>query len=202
MKNKSNTKAFVTVLTLLIVIFGILLAYIHFKDMGSGKGSQTETKVVQEDYSIDEKESLYERIINMTDETYPKKPDEVMSLYTDFYELMYNNYLESDRLKDFILKGRIFFGSKLKELNSEESELTFFAKEITAMNDANIRLTSVEAEPCKASVEDEGVYTSYVTRKMSNGYSSYWKYYLEESVNGLYKIRGWERAEENEPETK
>lgn len=191
-RNRSSVKAAIIILAGLIIVFGVLLTYIRSRNMREN-GSET---TVSDESVNSEYEELYERIVNMTEDTYPKQPDEVMSVYTDFYMLLYSNYLDDDRLREFIIKGRIFFGAQLIALNSEDSELMIFENEINDMNSAGVRITSVEAEPCMASTEDEGVYVCYVTRKMSDGLSSYWKYYLAESTSGLYKIRGWERAEQ------
>ena len=194
-KGNGGVKFAAVVLAALIIVFGLLLTYMRYKDMSEDlDANKAEEKAAREE----EYENLYKRITSMNEANYPAKPDDVMKLYSEFYIMIYSNYLDDDRLREAVIKGRIFFGRKLLELNPEDSELLAFEKELNYLNELDVQLTAFEIEPCLASEDDKGVYTCLVTRKLSNSITTSWKYYLEESAGGLYKIRAWERIERND----
>ena len=149
----------------------------------------------KEDKSI--AQSIYDKIIAITEENYPKTPEEVVSIYTESYKLLYG-----DKIKDLsivpniIEKQRILLSDNLVANNALDEQINTVLANIENLKSNKIKVTSINIKSTDYDQNDNTLAYVKVTKEDSAFQTYYYVYYLK-LEGDKWKITGWYNTDEN-----
>ena len=205
MTNKNNTKRksndsnkiskqgnnIIGILFIILVIFII----IGFFSISMIKTGDTSGYFNKEDKAI--AQSIYDKIISITEENYPKTPEEVVTLYTESYKLLYG-----DKIKDLsivpniIEKQRILLSDNLVANNALDEQINTVLDNIENLKINKIKVTSTNIKSTDYDQNDNTLAYVKVTKEDSAFQTYYYIYYLK-LEGDKWKITGWYNTDEN-----
>lgn len=180
----------IATIVLLVVIAGVVGVYAYL----SGRAA-TERQ--------DAAMTAVERVLNRDLSTnYPATPKEVIKYYTEIEKCFYAEGTTDEELEALGLKARELYDAELLENNELQNYMLKLKQDVQAFKDRNRVITSVAVTP------SVNVYTfqedGYDFARLNCGYnivdnkmtkSVYIVYLLRRDENRLWKIYGWDNAE-------
>lgn len=191
--NKISKKGnnIIGILFIILVIFII----IGFFSISMIKTGDTSGYFNKEDKAI--AQSIYDKIIAITEENYPKTPEEVVTLYTESYKLLYG-----DKIKDLsivpniIEKQRILLSDNLVANNALDEQINIVLSNIENLKINKIKVTSTNIKSTYYDQNDNTLAYVKVTKEDSAFQTYYYIYYLK-LEGDKWKITGWYNTDEN-----
>lgn len=187
-KKGNNT---ISVLFIILIIFIML----GFFSISIFKNGQTNKYFDKENKSV--AQPLYEKIISLTEDNYPKTPEEVVSLYTDGYKLLYGDKIKDLSIVPNILeKQRLLLSKQLISQNSLEEQTTSVLNSIENLKQNKVKITNINIKDTSYTNQNNTKATVKVVNQDSLFQVYYYIYYLEMEEN-QWKITGWYNTDEN-----
>lgn len=185
----SKTTKIVTVV-LLVVIVGVVGVYAYLSNKAITDNQETTMSAV-------------DKVLNRDLTTdYPATPKEVIKYYVEIEKCFYADSTTDEELEALGLKARELYDAELLEINEQEDYLISLKVDVQAFKDRKRTIGSVAVAP------SVNVYTfqedGYDFARLNCGYnildSGTTKkvtivYLLRKDENRLWKIYGWENAE-------
>ncbi|MBS5794792.1 MAG: DUF6715 family protein [Lachnospirales bacterium] len=190
-KSSKKGNNIIGILFIILVIFII----IGFFSISMVKTGDTSGYFNKEDKSI--AQSIYDKIIAITEENYPKTPEEVVSIYTESYKLLYG-----DKIKDLsivpniIEKQRILLSDNLVANNALDEQINTVLANIENLKSNKIKVTSINIKSTDYDQNDNTLAYVKVTKEDSAFQTYYYVYYLK-LEGDKWKITGWYNTDEN-----
>ncbi len=140
---------------------------------------------------------LYDKIMALSEEAYPKTPEEVVSLFTDVNKLLYGDKIKDTSIVPAILeKQRILLSDNLVAKNSLEDQTESVLASIENLKSNEVKVTSVDIKPTVYDQKNNKKAYVKVDTKDSLFQTYYQVYYLE-LEGDKWKITGWYNTDEN-----
>lgn len=193
-KNKSTKKSNNVIGTLIIVLTGLIIVCIVGYGVIQNKNI---IKIFKKDDSIMSRKT-YEQILEISDENYPKTPDEVMQIYADTYKLLYGNKIEDNIvIKPILKKQRVLFSKNLLDKNPFDKQLENIIKNMDNLKMQEVYMIGIHLKP--VIYDSENANKAYIRVFNQDNYfkNYYYIYYLERDENSKWKITAWYNTDEN-----
>ena len=143
-------------------------------------------------------ESIYEKVMGISEENYPITPEEVVTLYTEAYKLLYGDKIKDTSIVPNILeKQRILLSDEILTNNPIEEQEKNVLSSMENIKNNKVRLTSVEIKPVMYDPSDSNIAYVKVDKKDNFFQTYYYLYYLERQSDEKWKITGWYNTDEN-----
>lgn len=143
-------------------------------------------------------EAIYEKVMSISEENYPITPEEVVTLYTEGYKLLYGDKIKDTSIVPNILeKQRILLSDEILTNNPIEEQEKNVLSSMENIKNNKVRLTSVEIKPVMYDPSDSNVAYVKVDKKDNLFQTYYYLYYLERQPDEKWKITGWYNTDEN-----
>lgn len=143
-------------------------------------------------------ESIYEKVMGISEENYPITPEEVVTLYTEAYKLLYGDKIKDTSIVPNILeKQRILLSDEILTNNPIEEQEKNVLSSMENIKNNKVRLTSVDVKPVMYDPGDSNVAYVKVDKKDNLFQTYYYLYYLERQPDEKWKITGWYNTDEN-----
>lgn len=189
MSKKGNNIIGILVIILIIFTIGGFFAYYNIKN-GETKGyfKKEEVSVAQ---------PLYDKIMALNEEEYPKTPEEVVILFTDVSKLLYGDKIKDMSIVSSILeKQRLLLSNNLVDTNSLQEQTENVLAIIENLNANKVKITSIDVKPTVYDQKNNSKAYVKVDTKDSLFQTYYQIYYLELEED-KWKITGWYNTDEN-----
>lgn len=196
--NKSNNKStnkkgnnIIGTLFIILVIFIIIGVF----SISMLRTEDTSGYFNKEDKTV--AKPIYDKIININEKDYPKTPEEVVTLYTEGYKLLYG-----DKIKDLsivpniIEKQRILLSDDLIANNALDEQINIVLTNIDNLKANKVKITSVNINQTTYDPRDNTLAYIKVSKEDSVFQTYYYVYYLK-LEGDKWKITGWYNADEN-----
>ncbi|WP_250277818.1 DUF6715 family protein [[Clostridium] colinum] len=179
------------ILFIILVIF-ILIGFFVFSSINS---NDTAGYFDKEDKSV--AKPIYEKVMSISEENYPKTPEEVVSLYTEGYKLLYGDKIKDMSIVSNILeKQRILLSDEIISKNSLEEQTNNVLASIENLKENKVKITSIEVKPTMYDPRNNNIAYVKVDKKDNLFQTYYYLYYLK--IEGdKWKITGWYNTDEN-----
>lgn len=189
MSKKGNNT--ISVLFIILIIF-IMIGFLGISIFKSGQTSKYFSK---EDSSV--AQPLYDKIMSLTEDNYPKTPEEVVSLYTDGYKLLYGDKIKDLSIVPNILeKQRLLFSEQLIAQNGLEEQTTAVLNNIENLKQNKVKITNITIKDTNYTNKNNTEATVKVVNQDNLFQIYYYIYYLEMEAD-QWKITGWYNTDEN-----
>ena len=143
-------------------------------------------------------EAIYEKVMSISEENYPITPEEVVTLYTEGYKLLYGDKIKDTSIVPNILeKQRILLSDEILTNNPIEEQEKNVLSSMENIKNNKVRLTSVDVKPVMYDPADSNVAYVKVDKKDNLFQTYYYLYYLERQPDEKWKITGWYNTDEN-----
>ena len=143
-------------------------------------------------------EAIYEKVMSISEENYPITPEEVVTLYTEGYKLLYGDKIKDTSIVPNILeKQRILLSDEILTNNPIEEQEKNVLSSMENIKNNKVRLTSIEIKPVMYDPSDSNVAYVKVDKKDNLFQTYYYLYYLERQPDEKWKITGWYNTDEN-----
>ena len=186
---KGNNIIGMLFIVLVLFIIGAFLAISFLKSEGTSKYFYKEDSVGAQ--------NLYNNIMSISEENYPKTPEEVVNKYTEAYKLLYGNKIKDLTIVPNILdKQRILLFEDLLASNPFEEQVNEVLYSIENLKNNKVKITSVEIK--SASYDQMDNTLAYVkVDKIDSLFQKYYYIYHLKLENDKWKITGWYNTDEN-----
>lgn len=189
MSKKGNNVIGILVIILIILTIGGFFAYYNIKN-GETKGyfKKEEVSVAQ---------PLYDKIMALNEEEYPKTPEEVVILFTDVSKLIYGDKIKDMSIVSSILeKQRLLLSNDLVDTNSLQEQTENVLAIIENLNANKVKITSIDVKPTVYDQKNNS--KSYVKVDTKDSlFQTYYQIYYLELEGDKWKITGWYNTDEN-----
>ena len=143
-------------------------------------------------------EGIYEKVMSINEENYPITPEEVVTLYTEGYKLLYGDKIKDTSIVPNILeKQRILLSDEILGNNPIEEQEQNVLSSMENIKSNKVRLTSVDIKPAMYDPKDSNIAYVKVDTKDNLFQTYYYLYYLERQQDEKWKITGWYNTDEN-----
>lgn len=143
-------------------------------------------------------EGIYEKVMSINEENYPITPEEVVTLYTEGYKLLYGDKIKDTSIVPNILeKQRILLSDEILGNNPIEEQEQNVLSSMENIKSNKVRLTSVDLKPAMYDPKDSNIAYVKVDTKDNLFQTYYYLYYLERQQDEKWKITGWYNTDEN-----
>ncbi len=143
-------------------------------------------------------EGIYEKVMSINEENYPITPEEVVTLYTEGYKLLYGDKIKDTSIVPNILeKQRILLSDEILGNNPIEEQEQNVLSSMENIKSNKVRLTSVDVKPAMYDPKDSNIAYVKVDTKDNLFQTYYYLYYLERQQDEKWKITGWYNTDEN-----
>ncbi len=191
---KTNTKKGNNIIGVLFIIL-VICIIIGFLSISMMKTGDTEGYFNKDDNSV--AKPIYEKIMSISEENYPKTPEEVVTLYTEGYKLLYGDKIKDLSIVPNILeKQRILLSDDLVSKNSLEDQTNAVLESIENLKANKVKITSVDIKPTTYDQKDNTLAYVKVDKEDSLFQTYYYVYYLK-LEGDKWKITGWYNTDEN-----
>ncbi|WP_317368637.1 DUF6715 family protein [uncultured Tyzzerella sp.] len=189
-KNKSGNNI-IGVLFITLVVFII----IGFLSVSMVKTGDTSGYFNKNDRVV--AKGIYDKIMNITEEGYPKTPEQVVTLYTEGYKLLYGNKIKDLSIVPGILeKQRILLSDDLIANNAFDEQVDIVLANIENLKKNKAKVTSINVNEFTYDKRDNTL--AYVkVSKEDNSFQTYYYVYYLKLEGDKWKITGWYNADEN-----
>ena len=141
---------------------------------------------------------IYEKVMSINEENYPITPEEVVTLYTEGYKLLYGDKIKDTSIVPNILeKQRILLSDEILGNNPIEEQEQNVLSSMENIKSNKVRLTSVDLKPAMYDPKDSNIAYVKVDTKDNLFQTYYYLYYLERQQDEKWKITGWYNTDEN-----
>lgn len=187
-KKGNNT---ISILFIILIIF----IMIGFLGISMFKSEQTSKYFDKEDKSI--AQPIYDKIMSLTEDEYPKTPEEVVKLYTDGYKLLYGEKIKDLSIVPNLLeKQRLLLSEQLIAQNGLEEQTTAVLNIIENLKQNKLKITNINIKDTSYINQNNTKATVKVVNQDNLFQIYYYIYYLEIEQN-QWKITGWYNTDEN-----
>ncbi|MFI3231019.1 MAG: DUF6715 family protein [bacterium] len=202
MKNKKSNKNFNNIVCglICIIIISILVGIFI-----TGQ-SQDDTTSYFNKTNATSSEAILDEILAITEENYPKTPEEVIETYIAGYKLLYgekildektNEIINPDIVQIILSSQRCLLSEDLKDLNPLETQVQNVLANINSISDENARIIDNSYSPAIYSSYNSKLATVRVSH-IGNGFTQYFQEYeLEKDFEDKWRITRWYNTDEN-----
>lgn len=193
--SKRNTsKKGNTIIGILFIVL-VLFVIVGFIGISFLKSDGTSKYFYKED-SVGA-QNLYDNIMRISEENYPKTPEGVVNKYTEVYKLLYGNKIKDLSIVPNILdKQRILLSDDLLDSNSFEEQVNEVLYSIENLKNNKVKITSIEVKSFSYDQIDNTL--AYVkVDKTDSLFQKYYYIYHLKLENEKWKITGWYNTDEN-----
>lgn len=184
MSKKANNIIGILFIILIICILAGFFIVAFFKNDDTSGYFNKEDKV--------NAEVIYKKVMSINQEDYPTSPEDVVSLYTEGYKLLYGDKIKDTSIVGTILeKQRILLSDEILEKNSFEEQLKNVLDSIQNLKDNKVKVTSVEINSTMYDPRDSNISYVRVNTRDNLFQIYYYLYYLQREEDGKWKITGW-----------
>ena len=136
---------------------------------------------------------LYDKLISISEEEYPKTPEEVISLYLDGYKLLYGDMiLNQSVVSNVLVFQRKLLSEKILNNNTLEAQLEKIKKDLDFLTKNKFKITSIKIGEFILDKKDFNK-GSFLVTKRGNDLEEYkYMYYLEKNNANQWKIYSWQ----------
>lgn len=199
---KDNTKSFNNLVGVLI---GIIIISIVIGVLITGESSDNSESYFNKT-SATSSELILEELLQISEENYPKTPEEVIDTYITAYKLLYGEKILDEKTKEIINPDivqiilsaqRYLLSDELKELNPLETQVQNVIFNISSIIDEDARIIDNSYSPAIYSSFNPKLATVRVSH-IGNGFTQYFQEYeLEKDFEDKWRITRWYNTDEN-----
>lgn len=194
MKNKGSKKGTNTIGILFIVLIVCIIG--AFFIASSKEGTETAGYFNKEDKIV--ADELYEKVMTINEDSYPQTPEEVVTLYTEGYKLLYGNKIKDLTIVPNILeKQRILLSNEIISKNSFEEQEKNVLSSIENLKKNKVYITNISVKPVTYDNKDNNKAYIRVETNDNLFQTYYYLYYLQRGKDGKWRITGWYNTDEN-----
>lgn len=177
----------------LVLILGVVGYYVYLSQSSRKASADAALTKVQSILSRDMKRD------------YPPTPKEVMKYFTELQKCLYNEECTAEEIQQLGMKARELYDAQLLEINPVEDYIPRLKGEVDSFHEEQKRIISISV-PTSISVdrfEEDGfefarLYCRYKVNEKGTSSEMQIIYLLRRDDSKLWKIYGWERADDVE----
>lgn len=192
-KKKSNASSII-ISILVILISACIIASAFFLDYLK---SSPEDKYF-DSRTLSTSKMLYSSIMSLNDENYPVAPEDVVTIYSNGFHLLYGNMIVDDIvIPDILRQQRKLLSQEVLDTNSLEAQEAKLQESLAMFKESSFSITSITILPMIYDKDNPN--RGYVrVSQLGSDFTKYnWNYYVERDDKGFWKIIGWKKANEN-----
>ena len=190
---KSKQRTVTTIIAMTIIAVIIVIFYFNWSNKMDNY-QDTSAKGLSE----------ADKLINLDlKQNYPETTEAVVKLYCNMIKVVHSG-IKDDQVKALAIKMRELFDTELIQNNPEDSYLQKLYSDVASSKDKGRVITNylIDKENIDQQNTVDGkdyatVYVSFTIMEKSK-FSENWRYLLRKDDQGLWKIMGWEFAQNNE----
>lgn len=187
-KKTNNIVGIIVVVGIVLLVVGMIIFGATRENGNLGRYFEKENRLLSE--------SLYKKILEISDESYPETPQQVVDLYLDGHRLLY-----SENIKDFTIVGTIlekqrelFSPKLLATINVPEQE-QIVQNNIINIKEQKIRIIQTEVEEQEQEQEQSGNMAFIKAIIRDNLFQEYhYLFQLEKEIDDKWKIVSFENT--------
>lgn len=188
-RTNKNSKKNSSIISILFIILVISIIGVFFV-ISIGNKKDTDGYFVKEEKN--NATTLFNKIISISEENYPKTPEDVVTIYTDGYKLLYGEKIKDLSIVPTILqKQRILLSDEILNKNPADEQQKNVYASIENLKKNKVKLTNVVVKPVMYDTKDENLAYVRVEQKDNLFQTYYYIYHLQKSLDGKWRISGW-----------
>lgn len=144
--------------------------------------------------------SLYNTIMELSEETYPQTPDEVVSTYFAGYHLLYGDMIKDESIvTDILIQQRMLLSDDIINSTDIETQKSNLEASLKDLKKNGVNVTFIETKP--AIYDNMENACIRVVESWSSLENVTFNYYLKKDSSGKWKITRWEISDQSEGTT-